>query len=696
MKRRFLYSVVFLLALLSVSCSSGGSDDYSDGDTETESGDINALIASGKDHLTRAEHSAASDDFEAALEIEPENAEASFGRCLAYFQELNAYIDNVLRMLESQSSEDTTATDGDADAESTEDLQAKLIAEYFVISDLRESGLKQLERLNKLKDVSADFEFSLERYPLTLNSKEVMDLHSEWDRADVYALSGLTYFLMGLADIAISQQADEALARISIIGKAVKDGDDFYTALARLLDEFDFLVALDIYRGAELWREAFDFAAAGADDFLEANRLMSDESDEQDDDILIQNSSLTERKVRHFAIQGDFPMKPEVRRVPLLWDGEELSVKDSLERLSTHLKGDAELRLRFEEDVLTIVGVLLDFVRKAFGIEELLGMFGLELDQKTLDLINGIGSENGEEFPQMLISLLPLFGIPGDLLQLDLYTFASRPMGLRDMLPNRGIDPVSGDPVLLMSFECARIGYARKDFTAGEDALVIVSDPAPTANVNAGAGNDSINIIVKFGSIDAEDDFVVIDEETLAAGEHAETEALFQATVSNTIGDNPVEGDGVLTVLDGGEIRAYYTDASAAEDPITVMAKIRDGEARRIFSYNLECSEGSERDYTHFASTQFASAVIYPDPPAELLATAPYPLAAVDGEKQSMAYGAFASPSFNGLIWLKMSSLAGKDCVDYGFEADYSPADSRGINLLMHKLALALSDLLGL
>jgi hypothetical protein len=60
-----------------------------------------------------------------------------------------------------------------------------------------------------------------------------------------------------------------------------------------------------------------------------------------------------------------------------------------------------------------------------------------------------------------------------------------------------------------------------------------------------------------------------------------------------------------------------------------------------------------------------------------------------------MAYGAFASPTLNGLIWLKMSNLAGGDCVDYGFQADYSPADIRGINLFVHKLAEAVSSLSG-
>ena len=345
--------------------------------------------------------------------------------------------------------------------------------------------------------------------------------------------------------------------------------------------------------------------------------------------------------------------------------------------------------------MLTLVGVALDFVRKSMGIENILAMFGLELDQKTLDLINNIGDKNGEEFPKTLISLLPLFGIPGDVLQLDLYTFALRPMGLREMLPNRGLDPVSGDPVLLMSFECARIGYAEREFSPGQDTVVFVSDPGPLADLHAGAGNDSVSITVKSGSLDDNDDFIVSDEETLSAAEREDVEALFAATIHNVVGGDAVSGDGILTLPEGGEIRSYYTDANVADDELTVMAKIRDSQSRRTFRYSLECAEGSARDYAHFASPQFAQAYIYPDPPAQASASTPYPVAEADGQKQGMAYGAFASPTLNGLIWLKMFSLAGKDCTDYGFESDYAPADERGINLLIHKVMQALTDLLG-
>ncbi len=668
-----------------------------DGDVETPDGDdeipgsVDDLVALGKEYLEAGESLAAYDVFKQAVSLEPEHPDALFGLCLAQFQNWIGLLDSGLGLLNG------TAM-GDDGPEPPEDARLKSFKEgesdrgmiRDILDSLRLQSEEQLTRLDALKAVEG-FEFRLDGFPVLLQNKEYMNLHSEWDTADLYVLSAITRLLSSIVLLLDSQGLDFDNDSVSDIG----DTEDPLAFIVEFLEANpDFLT----FRGEEglaSWEASRQALADAAADAIQAASLMEVETDNQNDDIMARNDGLTVQGVEHFAVQGWF--NSGLNRVMLLWHGEELSVRESLLRIQAHLSGQAEVRLRLEKDILMAIGVLLDFIRKAMGLEDALALVGVdELPTAIGTILENIGMEEGESFPKTLIGFLPMMGLPKEAIEIDLVTFYSRPYPFKEFIPNLGESPFDGATVFLQSTECARLGFADEDFVPGDTVEIKLHDRGPTADATGGAGNDQLSVKV-FSVLlpETEDGEVeILDRESLSLSEHATVAGFFEGELPSAFTEAAavVQDDGTVQIPDGATLLAGYTDANGEEEILVEAGLIfgrpegEEAPASDVFSYDMDCKEGTGRDYGHFSQPEFAAAYTIADPPAEVEPTTPYPAIEADGVAADGAYLPFKSGSFNGLLWLDMGKVLKDDAVPNGFEEEFRRSDTRMTNAFMQKV----------
>jgi len=702
LKNRHLKIALFLLAIvLALSC--GEDDDDNDdhgapadddavadddaaddddddtspgGDDDDAGGEILAdLLAAGKQYLAAGEYLAAYDSFHRAEQLDAHNTEARIGQVLASLQHTVGLLDTVFGLL-SPFVHDGTAPDASPDGKSAvleDDGDWLAILSDSVFQNLILLIDGQLERITVLQE-TADFSYRLAGLPITFKGHEFFAFGSEWDTADLYLLEAFYHTLDALFQL-LSSQSFEGLA--DLVEVIDNDGDIMIGLLTALIDHPELLTIKD-NDGEEAWGNSALALGDAADAILTAAALAAAETDDQNDDVFVQNDSLTSGQVSHFALQGRFITGTE--RVTLLWEGRSLSVKESLTRLRDHLRGDGSLRLRFEEDLVMAVGVLADFLWQGVGIKGILALLPLEVKADMAKC------GTGETLPSLLIALLPLLDVPADAFQFDLNSFFSRPFPLRDLLPDFGNDPYDGLPVFFGSYECARLGYEQSAFAPGDDLAMILADRGSVAAATPGAGNDSVEVVARATT----DDQTVVDTEDVTLAESATFAALFTGSLPTESGTTGVENNGILTVPGGASVTTVYLDENG-DDAYEITASYdAAGNADRVFAYGMGCQADTARDYAHFDQVEFADAYYYDDPPAALDPLTPYPVAAPDGVLLEGPYYAFASPSLNGLLWLNMTNLH-DDPAAYGFPTDWSPADIRSLNILLYPLI----DLLG-
>lgn len=668
-------------------------------------------LAEGKRALAAGELSLAQRRFTARLAALPNDPQASFGLCLIQFQQWLALIETLLGALAGGGSDTTTGEETDgagvaSDAEGTASarlaaalrtdaateggvavVRAKLI--NFILSDLQNETRVQLERLTAIQNGPADFTFTLDHYRIALGGQEIADIGTEWDRADVYALTSFTRFLHGLLTLLLSQNAETILQDINGLVAAITGGAPLDGALAELLAKNARALTLDPYVGQTRWNEAMAQLSLAAVEILKANELMRAETDDQSDDVLIQNDSLTRAGVEQFGVGGVFPRQPERGHILLLWHGKDFSLRETYERLRDHMAGDVTLRYRVTGDLVTTLGVILDFVRRAAGLDAALGAIGLELPPAILKIIEGISEKTGEEFPKTLAGVTPLLlGIPKDAVELDFLTFSRRPIGLRDLFPNVGTDPFTGQPTFLRSYECARVSFPDGAVArvAGAPLNIAVQTPATALPQT---------VLVESAFLNDMGERTVLDRETVTLTQDPAIEGLARAVVA-TGDQRQAENDGLLFALASSEVKVSYVgaDRTAGGDGVSSSATWGKGPSIDLLAYAQPCAEDSAYDAAAFVAGAFRAGRLLSQA-SEPIAYTPYPAVAADGVVSLEPSTPLISPDLNGLLWINARAYVGSGYAKAGFAEGFSPADPRLGNLFLGKLVSALGSLLG-
>ncbi len=708
---QYLIFVAFSLLILLVSVACGSSDDNPDGDIdgdqETDGDDpasADNLIEQGKRYLAAGESQAAYDTFRVASINYPENSQATFGYCLATLQNWMGLIDTgiglvagdeqYLEPVQVSGAGSSVQKSGAFKAEDGSGGPPELASN--IIQSLRAEMEDQITRLDSLKQLE-EFTFTLESYPVIFRQKEYMNLHSEWDLADVHFLSAITNMVYSVIVLMDSQQID---FKFGDIGSEINEENP--DPLALLVELFDKDTELLTIRGAEglaAWTRSKASLTTSVADARQAFRLMAVETDKQSDDVMVQNDSLTVKRVEHFAMQGSF--NTGTTKVSLLWNGEDLSVMNTLDRMIEHLDGKDDTRLRLETDLMMMMGVFADFLRKAIGFEDLLSLMGIEgIDSSILQLVDSVGQDNGEALPAMLIGFLPMAGIPADTIQLDVNTFYSRPYPFREFIGNIGTNPFDGRYAFLKSFECARLGFDFESFTPGDALPILLHDRGPVGDATEGAANDTAAITLYSILIPTEEQSgepVVLDREPVTLTEDDVIVGFFGGSLATAQATQAqiVQEDGMLQIPDGTTVVARYSDENG-EEAILIESTIDPNGLADIFFYDMDCQPDSGRDYDHFAQPEFVDAYYIPDPPAEISHETPYPFSAPDGIAGDQAYIPWKSASYNGLLWLDMGNIVKGDVTEYGFVEGFKMADPRMTNAMQQKIMSSASSMGGM
>ena len=403
-----------------------GDDDTLDDDDDTGDDDTNDelladLLANGKQYLAAGEYLAAFDTFYRAGRIDDASDEARFGLVLASLQNTVGLIDIVFGLL-------TPYVHDGAEPDPSPTFKSVVAEDDDWVAVLADSAFSnlillidaQLERLAALQNAT-DFSYRFDGLPIKFKEHEFFNLGPEWDKTDLYAIEAFYHALDALLQLLASQ----SLEGVADLVEVIDNGDDILAGiLTAALEHPELLTLKD--GGDEAWSASAQSLSDAADALLTAADLAAAETDDQSDDVFVQNDSLDVGHVTHFALQGHFITGTQ--QVKLLWDGQSLSVKDSLTRLRDHLGGDADARIRFEEDLVMTVGVLADFLWQGVGIQGVLALLPLEVKEDLTKF------GNGELLPSLLIAVLPLLDVPTDAFQFDLAAY-SRPFPLRELLP---------------------------------------------------------------------------------------------------------------------------------------------------------------------------------------------------------------------------------------------------------------------
>ena len=655
-----------------------GDDDDND-DNDDDSKTLSNLNARGRQYLITGEFASAYDAFHEALKIQKDDPDALFGISLAQLQHSFNMLDMALGAIrpyvyddvpEDEYKKQPRAKSAGQKAQWLDDVVETVLA------NLHAQIQEQLTRLDTLMQVE-EFEFQLEGMPLKIKGADFFNLHSEWDKADLYFLSAF----YNLFDSLVLLFQSNSFEGIGDLLDAI-DQDDIGATLIELLINNPDLLALKEDGGSQSWTQAGQALQNAAGDMVTAAQLARSEGDDQTDDVFLQNDSLNKDGVAHFAIHGDFISG--VAQVQMLWDGKTYSLQSSLSRLSDHLDGQTDLRMRLDKDLLPVLSVFLDFLIQGVGVPgvlELLPSKGAAMASWEEKL------GTGETLPWLLDLLLTTLDVPLDGVQFDLYSFYSRPFSIRDLLPNFGADPFEGRAAFFASYECARLGFGESHFSAGDDIALYLVDRGNAANQNTGPDNDQVTVTIYSNLPSAG----IIDTETVILDEDSVYEALFHGTLPSSAASLGAPEDGTLQVPFGATVQASYLDESGAPAYSLVSEYDASGETDRRFEYSLSCHSGTARDYERFAAPEFADGIFFDDPPAAADPTTGYPVAAIDGLAQSDPFYAFKTPTINGLVWIDMSTIYSGDPTPYGFVNGFAPADSRSINLLLSPLL----DLIG-
>jgi|GEM_PF-2146176 len=650
-------------------------DNGSDGDAEET--DVSALIEQGKQALRDNLPDDAKGFFGQANEIDPENTDAVFGLSLATLQGWIGILDELISSYGSgMGPGGQVKADGDEEENPGEQI-VRLISEVYAESKT------QLERFAWLKE-RPDFIFTLDHFPIVIKERTIIDMHSEWDLADVYHMNSMLNIFHMIITLASSQSMDANWDEADFDEEGENDIDQNIENIAKFMSDNPGFLNVDEEIGAERWTEARNCLYAFAEDYVKSMKLMAKETDDQADDVYIHNDTTEIKHKDHYGMQGDFISGEKL--VLMLWSGQDLSPEATMEQLMAHLDGNADLRTQLEDDILMMIGVMADFIIQAVSIEVMADMFEVELGEEAQSLIDlYFGSrDDGEDIPKLFSGTLPnLIGLEKNTIQFDFYTFFLRPFPFREFLTNIGPNPFTGKPVFLQSVECARLGYGAAEFAAGDELQIKLHDRG-AANATGGVGNDNVMVTVVSREVAGESgDPAIIDTEELTIAEDEVVEAYFADTLlTESISDaaDAVADDGVLQVLSRHEVVAQYTDEGGEEAYEIIAAYSAEGATERLFGYTMDCQEDTKRDWGHFAEVEYEDACIIPDPPAEITCEAPYPAIERDGIKSTGVYAPLRSPTMNGLIWIDARKVIGSIAEDLGFPEGFYPADPRSIN----------------
>jgi len=575
------------------------SDANGDFDAEVFEWDWSPWIEQGKILLASGESLAAYDVFVQVLAEEPEQTEALYGACLAETQMWVGFLNSVLGAAGEDGDPDALRKSLRKDASGSPVYENGLVGEVF--TNIRIQMEEQQARLEILKG-QGELVFELDAFSLDLLGERPMVLSGEWDRADVYSLSAMAKIFYGVFVVLESWNWD---ADLDTLEDAFDDIGNPGRAVGGLLAACPELLTLrDEAHAGDAWSLARESMRLGAQDFLEAHRLMAEETDDQGDDVA-RLGSVGDTEV--LVLQGIFA--GDLEELSLLWHGDAVSLRDSMTRLAEHLDGDVAQRVRLGKDLLVSLGLYVDVLHRTVGLTELLGTLGLDLPDAVGGLLGMLDRESPDAVIKLLPTVLTLVGVSADEIELDVYSFLDQPVALRDVLPAMGTNPLTGESGFLRSFECVRVGFRDEAWTLGEPLRVLVHDP--------------------LSEVEPELVFTVAGVELTAALEPIEgIQGLLSAELETS------------SEVDLVEVR-YRRAALEA-----TLERTPGGDAA-IFAMDASCEASLSWDGRHFFESEFSEAQELVDGDWEALAERE-----TDGVVLENGYLALGSPSFGSLLWL--------------------------------------------
>lgn len=608
---------------------------------------IDELLATGKAALVANKYFEAEAAYLQVTAREKDNPEALYGLCLVSVEQTLAQVDLISALV-------ATPADGDAEAEATDGETTAALTVLGETTDGDQTipqGIDslldtlvtqqdaQLARIETLLAAEAP-SITLDKFPIVLKGTEVFSLKHRFAKADLHLLAALSHTLRGVFGLIASQNLGDLNEHISELSTLFGGQANLARVLPAMLQAYPKLLTLR-QDGPARFAAARDDLKAAAGEMLLAADGLSKETGNTDDRVF---AAVKVKEVANLAVRGSYPTSK--KQLLLLWAGTNYSLQETFTRIVAHLSGDAEQRLRGDKDVTVLLAVLLDAVRQSITLEAGAAMLGLTLPESLTSTLAMVKDDQGERLPNALfLALNTQFKLKTAAIELDLLSFFSRPIDLRELLPAMiAEDPIAKKPMWLKSPECPLAGFSKTSAAPGDTLSLFLFDEsligqtAPTLSVTSYADNDPTKI----------QDSVTALPLTAVPG----VTGLYMATLQTASG-TPTSGDQTLSfsssarlrLTSGGDSPALIADVAPGALPPADLAGSCDPLATPV-------------DRPHFASSLFAQVGQLPDPPAAAKAVVgAYPGYPADTLANAWPMLAWPSPSMNGLLWLDVPNL---------------------------------------
>ncbi|MDD5224177.1 MAG: M28 family peptidase [bacterium] len=383
-------AMVFLLSLVFFSCSGESKND--------------ALIMEGKSALSRSDPTAAREAFQAVLDSHPDNPEAQFGLVLSdltsFWNSIDLALSEIFRLYYSPSEILPNSYANEDEAISA------FIQKFITDTQATFAGISgRLAELEKQKD----FRFRVESLPVGSLYNQSRSLQVEFDRTDLYLLSGfsrlMAYLFEFLDAFDWEGRYGQAADLYFLPGSGYGEYFDSLNLVVFMLNDqlHPNLLGLKNPAGAETLARSGQDLAQACDDFLQLIESLQAETSGRDGNFVI--------------------MKTKNGRKYIAFGGEEISRSSDAANIL-----DLEIELRPE--IAASLEATSENLKTGAGTVSLKNNLLYLIDP----MVRALALAAGLRLPAFLADIHISTLVP-DVVELNLGRFYQNPAGLRQLLP---------------------------------------------------------------------------------------------------------------------------------------------------------------------------------------------------------------------------------------------------------------------
>lgn len=435
---------VFHLFFIFTSCSS----------SSPESVRVRNLIELGKKEMVQNNWSNAISNFNQALDIDPDNPEATFGYVYASIfkkiQDINDLVVEIINLLSQIGFSNLIQTPlslENALHPSTYPLSSTWGSKrqginLILFSILNTNILMFLEdmseRLEKIKNYE-NFSFTINNFIYSLNAGGLfsfsIDLSGEYDLGEVFFIESVMKILDGVIKMFLSIDLDIKLATITKISKYITNSnwnqrlsqnfsEAVFNIISVILNEQLNLLGLEPSEGREILLDGALNLASGFENMARGLDFIFKEKDPQENDILGASEDKPNTLILPGTSGGQF-IKYELQ-LPS-------NITSSIENIQKNLSGDSSVRINWARDIAPLLAVGVYMIINSGLLESVIDLLLSQIeDPEIVNLIKGFLSPG-----VLTVDLLQGFitVIIGNVLEFDLGYFVRNPSSLRELLP---------------------------------------------------------------------------------------------------------------------------------------------------------------------------------------------------------------------------------------------------------------------